>query len=99
VEWHDAVNKIYTARREKIFELLELLKCSYSKEQAGLFVWATIPAGFEDGYSLSDDILYNANVFLTPGGIFGDAGDKYIRVSLCCKEENITEAIKRISNK
>lgn len=98
-DWHDAVNKVYTARREKVFELLDLLKCTYSKEQAGLFVWATIPAGFADGYALSDDVLYNANVFITPGGIFGDAGDKYIRVSLCCKEENIAEAINRISNK
>ena len=98
-EWHDAVNKIYKARREKVFELLDLLKCTYSKEQAGLFVWAAIPAKYADGYALSDEVLYNANVFITPGGIFGDAGDKYVRVSLCCTEENIQEAIKRISNK
>jgi len=98
-EWHNAVNKIYKARREKVFELLDLLKCSYSKEQAGLFVWAAIPAEFADGYALSDAVLYNANVFITPGGIFGDAGDKYVRVSLCCTEENIMEAIKRINNK
>jgi len=98
-EWHNAVNKIYKARREKVFELLDLLKCSYSKEQAGLFVWAAIPAEYADGYALSDAVLYNANVFITPGGIFGDAGDKYVRVSLCCTEENIMEAIKRINNK
>jgi LL-diaminopimelate aminotransferase len=98
-EWHDGVNQIYKARREKVFELLDLLKCSYSKEQAGMFVWAAIPASYADGYALSDEVLYGSNVFITPGGIFGSAGDKYVRVSLCCKEENITEAIKRISNK
>jgi aspartate/methionine/tyrosine aminotransferase len=97
-EWHDGVNQIYTARREKVFELLDLLKCTYSKQQAGMFVWAAIPAKYADGYALSDEVLYGSNVFITPGGIFGSAGDKYVRLSLCCKEENIAEAIKRISN-
>lgn len=98
-DWHDAVNEVYKARREKVFELLDLLNCSYSEDQAGLFVWAAIPDAYTDGYALSDEVLYKANVFITPGGIFGNAGDKYVRVSLCCKEEHITEAISRISNK
>jgi LL-diaminopimelate aminotransferase len=97
-KWHDGVNKIYKARREKVFELLDLLQCSYSKNQSGMFVWAAIPANYKDGYALSDEVLYGSNVFITPGGIFGSAGDKYVRVSLCCKEENILEAIKRIGN-
>jgi aspartate/methionine/tyrosine aminotransferase len=95
-DWHDSINKIYTARREKVFELLDLLECRYSKNQAGMFVWAAIPSNYKDGYELSDKVLYGCNVFITPGGIFGNAGDKYVRVSLCCKEENIDEAIKRI---
>lgn len=95
-EWHDEVNKVYKVRREKVFELLDLLGCQYSKEQAGLFVWAGIPAGYKDGFVLSDEILYNKNVFLTPGGIFGRAGAKYVRVSLCSTEEKIQEAINRI---
>ena len=95
-DWHDSINKIYRDRREKVFELLDLLGCNYSKNQAGMFVWAAIPANYKDGYALSDKVLYNSNVFITPGGIFGSAGDKYVRVSLCCKEENIEAAIKRI---
>ncbi|MFM2325977.1 MAG: hypothetical protein RIR31_179 [Bacteroidota bacterium] len=95
-DWHDSINIVYKARREKVFELLDLLQCKYSKEQAGMFVWAAIPSGYKDGYALSDKVLYGSNVFITPGGIFGNAGDKYVRVSLCCKEENIDEAIKRI---
>lgn len=96
-DWHDSINAIYKTRREKVFKLLDLLQCTYSKEQAGMFVWAAIPANYKDGYELSDKVLYGSNVFITPGGIFGNAGDKYVRVSLCCKEENIDEAIKRIS--
>ncbi len=95
-DWHDSINKIYKARREKVFELLDLLQCSYSKNQAGMFVWAAIPSNYKDGYELSDKVLYGSNVFITPGGIFGSAGNKYVRVSLCCKEENIDAAIGRI---
>ena len=95
-EWHDEVNKVYTERREKIYELLDLLRCKYSKNQAGLFVWAKVPAKYKDGYTLSDEVLYNADVFITPGGIFGSAGERYMRVSLCSTLEKISESIERI---
>jgi aspartate/methionine/tyrosine aminotransferase len=97
-DWHTEVNKVYKVRREEVFELLRLLKCDFSTNQAGMFVWAAVPAEFKDGYELSDKVLYGSNVFITPGGIFGNAGDKYVRVSLCCTEENINAAIKRISS-
>ena len=95
-DWYDSVNKVYKARREKVYELLDILNCKYSKEQVGMFMWAKIPGGYKDGYALSDDVLYNSNVFITPGGIFGSAGDQYIRVSLCGSIERFEEAIKRI---
>jgi LL-diaminopimelate aminotransferase len=95
-DWYDSINSVYRKRREKVFALLELLQCAFSKDQVGMFVWAKVPATFKDGYTLSDKVLYDANVFITPGGIFGDAGNGYVRVSLCCKEESIDEAIKRI---
>jgi len=95
-EWHDEVNDIYRKRREKVFELLDLLNCKYSKEQVGMFVWASIPKKYKDGYALSDEVLNNSNVFITPGGIFGSAGQKYIRVSLCGTIEKFEEAIQRI---
>ncbi|MDB5223098.1 MAG: aminotransferase class I/II-fold pyridoxal phosphate-dependent enzyme [Chitinophagaceae bacterium] len=98
-EWHDEVNKVYRGRREKVFELLEELNCSFDKDQAGLFVWASIPSNYKDGYELSDTVLHGSNVFITPGGIFGSAGDKYVRVSLCTTEEKIKEAIQRIKAK
>lgn len=97
-DWYDDINAIYTARREKVFELLQLLNCAFSKDQVGLFVWAKIPATYPSGYALSDEVLYNANVFITPGGIFGSAGNGYIRVSLCGSIEKFEEAINRIKN-
>ena len=69
----------------------------YDPKQAGLFVWAAIPGGYKDGYALSDEVLYESAVFLTPGGIFGSAGEKYVRVSLCATTEKIEEAISRIA--
>ncbi|CAN5474979.1 aminotransferase class I/II-fold pyridoxal phosphate-dependent enzyme [soil metagenome] len=94
--FHDEVNNIYKSRRKKVFELLDLLNCVYDDRQAGMFVWADIPGTEKDGYALSDRVLYDSNVFITPGGIFGSAGNNYIRVSLCCKAEKIDEAIERI---
>ena len=95
-DWHEAVNSVYRSRREKVFELLRLLNCGFDETQAGLFVWASIPGKYADGFALSDTILHGANVFITPGGIFGSAGNKYIRVSLCATEERISESINRI---
>lgn len=97
-EWHEGLNNTYANRREKVFELLDLLKCKYSKQQVGLFVWAKIPSTFRDGFEFSDFVLNQANVFITPGSIFGTAGKKYSRVSLCCSEEKIGESIFRIIN-
>jgi aspartate/methionine/tyrosine aminotransferase len=97
-DWHEEMNAVYRKRREKGFELLKLLGCEFSKEQAGMFVWARIPSTYKDGFVLSDEVLYKSNVFITPGGIFGSAGEKYIRVSLCSTEEKFEEAIKRIAS-
>jgi LL-diaminopimelate aminotransferase len=95
-DWHDEVNKTYRERRDKVFDLLSLMHCTFSRQQAGLFVWARVPAKYKDGYELSDDVLYNSNVFITPGGIFGSAGKKYIRVSLCASVEKLEDAAIRV---
>jgi len=94
--WHEALNNVYRKRREKVYELLDLLSCKYSKQQAGLFVWAKVPDVSINGFDLSDKILQEADVFITPGGIFGSAGEKYVRVSLCSSEAQLQMAIQRI---
>ncbi|MFI5156500.1 MAG: pyridoxal phosphate-dependent aminotransferase [Chitinophagales bacterium] len=94
--WYHDLNEVYRKRRTRTFELLDLLGCKYHDGQVGLFVWAKVPATVKSGYELSDQILYGANVFITPGGIFGDEGDAYIRISLCCTEEKLIESIDRI---
>lgn len=95
-DWYDSVNAVYARRRVKVFELLDLLGCVYDKSQVGMFVWAAIPATYADGYALSDAVLYGSNVFITPGGIFGSEGNGYVRVSLCCTEEKLDQAMARI---
>lgn len=95
-DWYDEVNKVYKSRRKKAYELLDLLECSYSRDQAGMFLWAAIPGRFKDAYELCDKVLYNARVFITPGGIFGSAGETFLRVSLCSPEEKFEASIERI---
>ncbi|MBN8687761.1 MAG: aminotransferase class I/II-fold pyridoxal phosphate-dependent enzyme [Chitinophagales bacterium] len=95
-EWQEEVNAVYRQRQEKATELLQLLGCTFSRHQAGLFLWARIPDGYTDGYAVSDEVLYGADVFITPGAIFGKGGEKYIRVSLCAPVEKFETAIRRI---
>ena len=95
-EWHNELNAVYRERQQLVFELLDLLECNFNSEQAGMFVWAKIPSSYDSGYQLSDEVLHQANVFITPGGIFGTNGNGYIRVSLCSPVEKISSAINRI---
>ena len=95
-EWHNELNTVYRERQQLVFELLDLLECNFSRVQAGMFVWAAIPSYYDSGYQLSDEVLQQANVFITPGGIFGTNGNGYIRVSLCSPVEKISNAITRI---
>ncbi|MCB0628538.1 MAG: aminotransferase class I/II-fold pyridoxal phosphate-dependent enzyme [Saprospiraceae bacterium] len=95
-EWYSSLNNIYRERRQKVFELLDELECTYDTQQVGMFVWASIPEKYEDGYKLTDEVLEKANVFITPGGIFGSVGVPYIRVSLCSTTEVFAEALQRI---
>lgn len=95
-DWYSKLNDIYRKRREKVYQLLDKLACTYDKAQAGLFIWAKIPESYADGYALSDDVLRQARVFITPGGIFGNAGLDYVRVSLCATETTLDQACERI---
>ncbi len=94
--WYTQLNEEYAQRRKKVFEIMDLLNCQYDLNQVGLFVWAKVPSNYKDSYELSDKILYDAKVFITPGGIFGSAGEKFIRISLCANKDTLEKAITRI---
>ena len=95
-EWFAELNATYRARREQVLELLRALGCTPAPGQVGLFIWASVPDGYADGYALSDAVLAAARVFLTPGGIFGSNGNGYIRASLCQPEAVLREALERV---
>lgn len=96
-EWHNENNiKIYANRRQYAEDIMNQLGCTFDKNQVGMFLWGKIPDECKSSEELADRILYNANVFLTPGFIFGDRGERYIRISLCCNEEMLKEALQRI---
>jgi aspartate/methionine/tyrosine aminotransferase len=105
-DWHDSVNKIYNDRRLLVYKLLRVLKCRFSTSQAGLFVWAKVGVTPSEASShsmgkggwLSDKVLNESSVFITPGAVFGDAGKNYVRISLCSSEETITKAIDRVGS-
>lgn len=94
-EWFQKLNDTYSKRRELIFTLADNLGCTYDRDTAGLFVWAKLPSGIENAEAYVDSILYEKHIFLTPGTVFGSAGEGYVRFSLCAPEETIREAIDR----
>lgn len=94
--WYEQVNKVYAQRRSLVFELMDILGCSYDAKQVGLFVWGRIPSKYARGQELSDLLLEKADVFITPGFIFGSMGEQYIRISLCTTLERLSESISRI---
>jgi len=95
-DWHDEVNRAYAERRREATEILARLGCRVAPGQAGMFLWARIPDAQADAYALSDEVLQGARVFITPGGIFGDAGDRYLRISLCSPVGTLQAALGRI---
>ncbi len=95
-EWFKTVNDVYARRKEIAEKILTELGCSFSAGQSGLFVWAKAPAGIASVEQWIDDILYGTKVFLTPGFIFGDAGKRHVRISLCATEEKLGIALQRL---
>lgn len=95
-DWFEALNATYRERREKAKEILEVLGCAYAERQSGLFIWAKVPARVGSVEKWIDDILYGTRVFITPGFIFGNAGERYVRISLCNTVEVLGEALERI---
>lgn len=95
-EWFTTLNKMYGERKQAAHGILDLLGCSYSTKQSGLFVWAKAPDEIADVERWIDEILYGTKVFITPGFIFGEAGRRFIRISLCCTVEKLKEARARI---
>ena len=96
-EWFTQLNNVYRKRRDAACKILDVLQCSYSSKQSGLFLWAKAPDHVQDVEKWIDEILYGTKVFITPGFIFGDAGSRYIRISLCATVEKLNEAYERIS--
>ena len=94
-DWFLAQNKIYEERRSLIWQLADKLQATYSKNATGLFVWAKIPEG-KKSEDITDSVLYDNDIFITPGTIFGSQGEGYIRFSLCVESEVIKEAISRL---
>ena len=95
--WFLTMNNVYSKRREIAWRIFDILKCSYDKNSVGLFVWAKVPKG-QSSEALTDRLLYDHNVFLTPGTVFGSNGEGYIRLSLCTPVEKLKEVLIRVSD-
>ena len=96
-DWHTEANIATYASRRKIAEaIMTELGCRFDPTQQGMFLWGKIPDSIANVEDLTERVLHEARVFITPGFIFGSNGERYIRISLCAKDEKMQEALKRI---
>lgn len=96
-EWHRQANiTTYRRRRDTAEQIMKELGCTFDPKQVGMFLWGKIPEKYNDAEELTERVLHEARVFITPGFIFGSNGERYIRISLCAKDDKIEEALSRI---
>ncbi|WP_010136836.1 pyridoxal phosphate-dependent aminotransferase [Ochrovirga pacifica] len=93
--WFDSINKEYQERRALVYQIVEALNCSYNPTHVGMFVWAKIPEN-TTSEQMTDNLLYNKNVFVTPGTVFGSNGEGYIRLSLCVSQTELKKVLARV---
>ena len=97
-QWIQELNTIYSERKEVACKIFDVLDVAYSKDSTGLFIWGKINTG-ESSTEFCDRILYKHNVFITPGTVFGENGEGYVRISICSPKERIETALQRIKSK
>ena len=98
-EWHHQANiNTYRQRRKLAEQIMQQLGCTFDENQVGMFLWGRIPDKYANAEELTEKVLHEARVFITPGFIFGSNGERYIRISLCAKDMKIKEALERIKN-
>ena len=95
-DWFEGLNEIYLKRRKLVWQIFDALDCTYDKNSGGLFVWAKIPEG-TTSEGITDKLLYEKDVFITPGTIFGSNGEGFIRASLCVTEEVLNVVLNRLT--
>ncbi len=95
-EWYARLNEVYLRRREKAAEIMNALSCTFDHEQAGLFLWGRIPERYGEAIELTEELLHDRHLFITPGSVFGNNGKRYIRISLCATEEILEAALQRV---
>ena len=94
--WQEELNAVYRSRRTKVEELATVLNTTFDPKSVGMFLWCKLPQGSPSAETFIDQILYEKDIFITPGTIFGSQGEGYIRFSLCIEEQKIQTAINRL---
>ena len=108
-EWFRSLNEEYRRRRGLAGRIFDIIGAEYDHDSSGMFLWGRISSGnrflnasagpeVSLGEQVSDRILYDAGVFITPGFIFGRNGRDYIRISLCAKPEVLERSAEKISD-
>ncbi len=97
--WYEDLNEIYRRRRSIAAEIMKSLSCSFDMDQSGLFLWGRIPPLYSDAVEMTEKLLHESHLFITPGLVFGENGKRFIRISLCADERLLIAALERVKSK
>ena len=94
-KWYNDLNLIYSKRKKIVIEICRKLKLNFNENNSGMFIWGKLNDSLKSSEKFVDELLYDKNIFITPGSIFGSNGEGYVRLSLCVDEKKLNEALKR----
>ncbi len=91
-----AQNAIYARRRDLVCDALRAAGVDVTPPKGTIYVWAPIPAGYENAAAYCEHVLEEAAVVISPGGAYGASGEGFFRIALTAPDDRITEAVARI---
>jgi LL-diaminopimelate aminotransferase len=91
-----SMNELYLRRRDLVCTALAGIGIDVRPPRGTIYVWAPVPAGFATSAAYCEHVLERAAVVLSPGAIYGPAGEGWFRISLTTPDDRLLEAVQRL---
>ena len=91
-----SMNELYRRRRDLVCDALKGIGIHVRPPRGTIYVWAPVPAGFDSSATYCEHVLEEAGVVISPGAIYGPAGEGWFRISLTTPDDRLLEAVQRL---
>ena len=91
-----SMGELYLRRRDLVCEALHGIGIEVTPPRGTIYVWAPVPEGFPSSVAYCEHVLERSDVVLSPGSIYGPAGEGWFRISLTTPDDRLAEAVQRL---